>query len=91
MTMDRTDLHALLGDQHDAVIEKAALPITGAVLPEQVARVMASIVLAAVLPDLLAEAWGEAQRATLDKVTRFYGLSPHEAEFLMEKTPNPYG
>lgn len=40
---------------------------------------------------LLAEAWNEGQRATLDKVTRFYRLSPHEAEFLMKKTPNPYG
>ena len=50
----------------------------------------AAVVLAAVLPDLLADAWDEGQRATLDKVTRFYGLQPHEALFLMNKAPNPY-
>ena len=37
-----------------------------------------------------AAAWDEGRDATLDKVTRFYGLQPHEALFLTNKTPNPY-
>ena len=90
-----TDLRALLGDdRYDEVLTKATkralfnypnLPIS---IVEHEA--LAAQALAAVLPDLLAEAWEEGQRATLDKATRFYGLQQHEALFLMNKTPNPY-
>ena len=76
-----TDLRTILGDdRYDDVIEKAALPITGAALPAAVARALVSTALAAVLPDLLAEAWDAGW---------FTGAADIQIR-RTPRTPNPY-
>lgn len=84
-----TNLRALLGDRYDAVIERALDAVD---TPDHGYQVMrgnvderdVSTALAAVLPDLLAEAWAAGYEAAADDF--------HDDEFGLpgDRTPNPY-
>lgn len=83
-----TDLRALLGDKYDDVIERAARALserwnsthTNESLGRQ--RMLAGFTLAAVLPDLLAEAWEEGHIAGC--------ADPYSAYRECICGPNPY-
>ena len=87
--MTTTDLRALLGDRYDDVMERA---LVGADTPHNGYQVMRGYVderdvvavLAAVLPDLLAESWDEGYEEASDLC--------HDNEYGMPRrpTPNPY-
>ena len=87
-----TDLRAILGDEYDPVIEKAARALserwnfmhTNESLGRQ--RMLAGFTLAAVLPDLLAEAWEAGHwLGKADAALNAVRVDGHHGQ-----TPNPY-
>jgi len=79
-----TNLHALLGDRYDDVIDRAMAAPKFYATRQYTIRDRVADTLAAVLPGLLAEAWDEGYEAAAGDF--------HDDEFGLpgDRTPNPY-